>query len=112
MNDDDFLKQINKALDQQTDELDAESLSRLNQARQTAIQQTGRQPFRLNWLPTTGLAAAVIMGMLFMFKAEDMNVIQQGDVDEIELIASSDQLELFEQLDFYLWLLDEDADAV
>jgi type VI protein secretion system component VasF len=112
MNDEDFLNQVNKALDQQVESLDGETLSRLNRARQTAIQQQGRahKSHRLTWLPVSGLAAAILLGSLFMFRSADIDII--SDVDEIDIIASSDKLELFEQLDFYMWLLEEDADAV
>jgi len=114
MNDDDFLKRVNKALDQQMESLDGETLSRLNRARQTAIQQRQQvqRSTRLAWLPVSGLTAAVLLVSLFMFKSEDIDIIHHGDVDEIDIIASSDKLELFEQLDFYMWLLEEDADAV
>jgi len=116
MNDKDFLQQVNKALDQQVESLDSETLSRLNRARHTAIQQQQQQrehqSTRLGWLSASGLAAAVLLVSLFMFRSEDIDIIHHGDVDEIDIIASSDKLEMFEQLDFYMWLLEEDADAV
>ena len=112
MNDDDFLKQIKHALDQQSESLDGETLSRLNRARQAAIQQADKKRSRLMWLPATGLVAALLLTSLFLFRSDDIDMIQNGNIDEIELIASSEQLELLEQLEFYQWLLEEDADAV
>lgn len=112
MNDDDFLKQIKQALDQQSESLDGETLSRLNRARQAAIQQADKKHSRRMWLPASGLATAALLASLFLFRPDDIDMIQNGNMDEIELIASSEQLELLEQLEFYQWLLEEDADAV
>lgn len=112
MNDDDFLKQIKQALDRQSESLDGETLSRLNSARQAAIQTADKKHKQLLWLPASGLAAAVLLTSLFLFRSNDIDMIQNGNIDEIELIASSEQLELLEQLEFYQWLLKEDADAV
>jgi len=115
MNEDEFISHVKKTLDQQTDALDGETLSKLNQARQTAIQHAGHKPgFGLTraWLPLSGVAAAILLTSIFMFKTEEMAIITDGAVDEMEIIASSDSLDLYEQLDFYMWLLEEDAGAV
>ena len=115
MNEDEFISHVKKALDQQTDALDGETLSKLNQARQAAIQHAGHKPglgLTRTWVPWGGVAAAILLTSIFMFKAEEMAIVTDGAVDEMEIIASSESLDLYEQLDFYMWLLEEDAGAV
>jgi hypothetical protein len=115
MNEDEFISHVKKTLDQQTEALDGETLSRLNRARQAAIQHAEHKPglsLTRAWVPLGGVAAAILLTSIFMFKAEEMAIVTDGAVDEIELIASSDNLDLYEQLDFYMWLLEEDAGAV
>ena len=115
MNEDEFISHVKKTLDQQADALDGKTLSKLNQARQAAIQHVGHKPgFSLTraWVPLGGVAAAILLTSIFMFKADEMATLTDGPVDEMEIIASSDSLDLYEQLDFYMWLLEEDAGAV
>ncbi len=115
MNENDFLDQVKKTLDRQAETLDGETLSRLNQARQSALQQTARNSghsLTRTWIPMGGVAAAILLSSIFLFRAEEMAVVSDSTVDEIDIIASSDSLDLYEQLDFYMWLLEEDTDAV
>jgi hypothetical protein len=115
MNEDEFIRHVKKTLDQRTEALDAETLSRLNRARQTALQQAGHKAghsLSRAWVPLGGVAAAILLTSIFMFKTEEMATLSDSPVDEIEIIASSDNLDLYEQLDFYLWLLEEDSGAV
>ncbi len=115
MNDDEFISHVKKTLDQQTKALDGETLSKLNQARQLSLQQA-QQPLKqrspLAWAPLGGIAAALLLTSIFMFKSDELTNLSDNPVDEIEIIASSDNLDLYEQLDFYLWLLEENAGAV
>ena len=61
MNENDFLAKVKKQLDEQSEPLDAATLSKLNQARQAALSQLHPQGsrFKQSWLPASGLVAAV-----------------------------------------------------
>jgi len=113
MNEDEFLDKARKQLDNKSDQLDAATLSRLNQARQAALAQLKPQQSRLKsrWIPVSGLAAAVLLTSVFLFKSEEIINASDPGVDEIEILAARDNLELYEQLDFYLWLIEEDSSA-
>ncbi len=115
MKEEEFLDKVKNSLDQRIDTLDGETLSRLNRARQTALQQQHLPPHAVNkwlWLPVSGIAAALLVSSIFMFRSEQITDISGNEFDEIEIIASKDSIELYEQLDFYLWLLEEESGAV
>jgi len=113
MSEKDFLNKVKKQLDEQSEHLDAATLSKLNQARQAALAQVNPKPSRLknNWLPASGLAAAVLLTSVFLFRSEEITTNSNHGMDDIEIIASSDNLDLYEQLDFYMWLLEENNSA-
>lgn len=113
MNENDFLKKVKTQLDEQTEHLDAATLSKLNQSRQAALAQLQPRGHRLKqkWLPASGLVAAVLLTSVFMFRSEEIIPNGEQGIDDIEIIASNDNLELYEQLDFYMWLLEENNSA-
>jgi hypothetical protein len=70
----------------------------LGAARRQALSQ--QRPARQVWLPLAGLAtAAAVILVSFM-------LIQQPTVQDtgLDLWVASDDLELIEELDFYVWL--------
>lgn len=111
MNEQNFIKKVTGQLDRETENLDAATLSRLNQGRQAALQQLRRKnpASRTVWMPATGLAAAVLLISVFLFKAEEIPL--STGIDEIEIIASNENLDLYEKLDFYIWLAEEEMSA-
>ena len=113
MNEKEFLDKIKNQLNETSEHLDAATLSRLNQSRQAALNQLKPASSRLKqtWLPATGLAAAVLLTSVFLFRAEEMITASDQGVDEIEIIAASDDLELYEKLDFYIWLAEDNNSA-
>ena len=115
MNEDDFIKQVKSSLDEDTEALDAETLSRLNRSRQAALQQLDKKTswFRMpTWIPATGgLATVLLLSTILLFKAEEIAVVTDDSVVEMEIIAAQDSLELYEQLDFYMWMAEEESSA-
>ncbi|HEC28511.1 MAG TPA: DUF3619 family protein [Gammaproteobacteria bacterium] len=110
MNEREFIGKAKSTLDRQANNLDAATLSRLNQARQAALQQIKRPAKnRQAWVTAGGLAAAVLLTTIFLFRAEEIAV--STNIDEMEIIASNDGLDLYEQLDFYIWMAEEDPGA-
>ena len=108
MREKDFINKIKSTLDQQADNLDAATLSRLNQSRQAALQQLEKKRHVKSWqlwVPASGLVAAVLLTSVFLFKAEEIAV--STGIDEIEIIASNDGMDMYEKLDFYMWLAEE-----
>ncbi|RKZ37442.1 MAG: hypothetical protein DRQ37_01865 [Gammaproteobacteria bacterium] len=103
------LAQIRRDLDEAVDHLDAATLAELARARRRALGAAQRP--RWNWtqqgIPAGAIAAfmAAAIGMGMWQSAPDEGVAPAQD---IELLSSSESLDLFEQLEFYQWLPDEE----
>jgi len=115
MNDKEFLQKLKSRLDEDTESLDAETLSRLNRSRQAALAQLDKKKpwFKMPvWIPATGgLATVMLLTSVMLFKAEEIAITVDSDTVEMEIIAAQDSFELYEQLDFYLWLAEEEISA-
>ena len=95
-------------LDESADSLDAATLSRLNRARQAALAQ--RRSAWSRWL-VSGSLAGVTMALVLAFgigqrrapllRLVPVAVEQAGDAD---VLVTDDNLDLYEDLDFYAWL--------
>jgi hypothetical protein len=100
--DDKFANDAKSLFDESVEELDAATLSRLNQGRQRALAelQSGPSPW-LRWAPATGVAAAVLIAVM-------VTVPPQGDVEalptsvaDMEILLGEDSIEMLEDLEFY-----------
>ncbi len=101
---DELKTNIRQALDESLDSLDANTLSRIRQIRAQAVDKA--KAHHVNWLGVmTGvLATACVMVFAVMILLQSPTTMQTVPVDDLELISSSDNLELFEDLEFYEWL--------
>jgi anti-sigma-K factor RskA len=104
---DPLVQKIKQTLDQQT--LDADTSRQLAQARQKALQQS--QPFwRLSYaVPAMVMASLVTIAIMINQQLPDQSPSFAADtIDSFEILSSKDELEMFEDLEFYVWL-DEQA---
>ncbi|MEP6511929.1 MAG: hypothetical protein ABJB02_10070 [Dokdonella sp.] len=103
-------------LDQSAASLDAATLSRLNRTRQAALVQRRRNA-GLGWLIGAGLAGATLALLLAfgithhhaLSPAVAPLALEQGA--EVDVVVAEDNLELYENLDFYAWLDAEQQDG-
>jgi hypothetical protein len=96
--------------------LDGRTLSRLNQARQTALENMARAPARqlvMGWKPFAGMAVAGAIALLVFRGSEVPSTPEPGQLIDasdqtaaIELILSGESFEMLDDLDFYIWLGD------
>lgn len=107
-----FVEKIVSELDKSAEVLDPGTLSRLRRVRMQALE--GRRDrvwtgWRLLFrLPAAGLASAVVVLLAFVvYFALPMGGTRQSPVEDIEILANTDNLELYEDLDFYKWLTEE-----
>jgi len=115
-NEDKFESNIRQGLDDTVDTLDANTLSRIRQIRAQAVEKEKikTESRQLNWLLNKqglfigSLATACVMVFAVMLLFNSPTSIQTIPEEDIELISSSDNLEFFEDLEFYEWL-EEDA---
>ena len=105
---DTWTQRIRQQLDTSARDLDAATLSRLNQARQAALQAAPKpQPRRWLWQATFASAFSLAMAIAIWPRLvpEQLPAPPTGTLPEdFTMLAGSENLELYEELDFYAWL--------
>ncbi len=110
---------IRQSLDESVDALDANTLSNIRQIRAQALDKVGKKARKkaegrdINWQRYLfgGLATACVMVLAVVLLLNSPSSMQPVPVDDMELISSSDNLELFEDLEFYEWLEQNDLQS-
>jgi len=106
--DDMLIKSITQTLDKQTHQIDAETLQRIGTARREALAQlseTGHAFRRWGWMAGGAVAltcSILIISAVIFRPGTSLEFSPQGL--ELELMASQDDLEFYEELEFYRWL--------
>lgn len=98
-----FLAASKAVLDESARDLDAEVATRLRQARYKAL-DAKPAPFR--WLVPAGGLAAVSVAVLAvaLWLSQPSRSVPVQSVEDLEIISSAENLELFDDLEFYHWL--------
>lgn len=92
--------------------LDARTRSRLNQARQRALNELKKGSTRRYWLgiPLGGLAAAALVAMVLMSGREPVAPQSENGssmLDDFDIVADTDSFEMIQDVEFYSWLADD-----
>ena len=105
----DFERKARDVYESSVDNLDAETRSRLNQARQVAIaaHRPARPPAWRAWAPAGAVAAALIAAVLWHNPArqsQQVDVSGDAPMELVELAAEGDDFDLMtEDPEFYSW---------
>ena len=116
MKQDEFTDKLRENLLDGEQALDELTLAKLKAARMRALEQVGQRPRYAWWLPT-GFATAVISALLIInvwnqTSIRDSVEPELSAFDDLQLLSAGEELDMFEDLDFYLWLASEAADEV
>ena len=110
-----FLERVRGTLDDSVDNLDTGTLSRLSQARHVALEAAKSRPEQRGhsfWFSLAGLAAATAVVFLAVFLAREPSGPQYySGLEDVEILAASENPEFFVNLEFYGWLAEEMDDA-
>ena len=106
-----MIAQIREALEESTAQLDPGVRSRLNRMRHEAVaQRRAIRQRRLIWRYAAGaLATAAMAGWIFWgpsTRTPQDNALAM--MDDMDLLASGEPLEIYEEIEFYSWLSDLD----
>lgn len=105
-------QRLREAFERRTGDLDPWLATRLSAARRAAREAAsrGRSP-SWRWALPAGLAVALILslGVWQPWQAPTGPASAQAGADEMEMMLSDENLELYADLDFYAWLGDDDA---
>ena len=109
-----FAEKAKQLFDGSVEQLDAATLSRLNQGRHVALEElhrSRRSAVWVRWLPATGVAAAAIVTVMVMRGPNGVDIPIEPDVAaDFEILLEGESLEMLEDLEFYSWLEDADLD--
>ncbi|GJM17712.1 MAG: hypothetical protein DHS20C13_30390 [Thermodesulfobacteriota bacterium] len=110
-NEDKLTGHIKQTLDDSVESLDGNTLYMIRQIRAHAIDKAiGKAvPQKNNWtvIMTGALATACVMIFAVMILLKSPASNQLIPLDDLDLISSSESLELYEDLEFYEWLEDD-----
>ncbi len=112
-------RRARQLFDESVATLDARTLSHLNQARHTAIEAAHKQRVVMpRWLIPAGSMAALMLSAVVTFQylkvyshsdSRDTGTQTVTAMEDMEIIASNEELDLLQDVDFYEWLDTADA---
>lgn len=94
---------IESVLNAGTETLDASILNKLRQARQKALDQESGRSISW-WIPAGAVTATVAVAMFAFWLGVVSPQTRVNTLEDLELLASADTTELYEQIEFYEWL--------
>ncbi len=107
MPDDRLAQRARGLFDDSVDGLDAATRSQLNRRRHEALEQAAGG-FAWRWgrlVPATGVAAAAVLAVLVVNgNRPDVAPMPTNGVADMEILLEGDELEMFEDLEFYTLL--------
>lgn len=103
---------VRQHMDQSTDALDTSIIERLAAGRRQALEQTVQEPPKRTRTPVTGLGLAASVAMVAVlstfFTGNDTTTGPTPEAEALELMAAEEPLALYEDLEFYLWLEEQE----
>ncbi len=107
-----FERRIKAMLDEGDNELDGHVMSRLTQARHAASESLDKRGRSFStWVPAAAVAGASVFALMLWLGQQSPG--PQGQqvavLEDLELMLSEENLEFYEELEFYAWL-DETGD--
>jgi len=104
--DEPWLANVVQHLDTTARDLDAPTLSRLNRARQAALSEL--KPVRASFwrfLPVLATAGALALAIGIVWRAPTpTEVAPQTPVEDFVMLSEGEQIDLYDDLEFYAWL--------
>jgi hypothetical protein len=101
---------IKQALDAGTDALDPVTLAKLRRVRQEVLEHSAQSPQPVTratrwWLPVGAVGATTAAALVAVWIATTVAPRAHVDtMEDIDILASADNTDLYEQMDFYEWL--------
>lgn len=102
---------IRQQLDRSCNALDGQTLSRLNRIRHAALERKQSRSARM-LLPFGGFVTACMLVLTVMVftpgRAPDSDALA-SPLEDLDILTSSDSLDLYEDYEFYQWLAENDS---
>ncbi|MEK9629891.1 MAG: hypothetical protein VW455_12840 [Nitrospinota bacterium] len=107
-----FLDFARNRLNQGVEDLDPDTRHKLISMRNRAMNIRETKSWFPQWapLPAMGLLTAALFFILVYVKPSSLSKPDTG-LEDLEMLASADQLELYENLEFYDWLANQNNET-
>jgi hypothetical protein len=118
--DEEFLNRIKQRLDNTAEQLDELTLARLGAARRRAVEAGSRcEKFHFGDILALGRTAKVVLVMAGLLLVASILLIKSIQppvqehlqalplIEDMELLGAAEALEFYQNMDFYLWVADE-----
>lgn len=110
-----FVDRVRRTLDDSVDNLDARTLTQLTQARHRALEEAKSKPYirrRPFLFSMAGLVTATVVVALAIFLVRNpIRPEYYSAIEDVEILAASENPEFFADMEFYAWLAEEMEDA-
>jgi len=110
MNDDELTKHITSQLDAGMERLDGATRSQLTQARHRALTARHHRPLWIWPAAGSALLASIVAVTIWMGRASDAG--DPFSVNDFEMLTNSDDIELYQDLEFMQWLDEAESNGV
>ena len=109
-----FVDKVLSTLDKSAHDLDPKTLSRLRLIRTEALETAKSRSWTSRWLglgplfPAASIAtASVILLATFLYLTNPFGIRIHNGFEDSEILVATDNLEFYDELDFYTWLTEE-----
>ena len=112
--DEKFAQEAKTLFDGSVEELDASTLSTLNQGRHRALAEVSAEPRQLlRWAPAAGMAVAALIAVMVILPDPAAVEPMPAAVSDMEILLGDESIEMLEDLEFYAWidLLEQEDDV-
>jgi anti-sigma factor RsiW len=88
--------------------LDAATTRRLNAMRRKALEQAAKPAWFRHALPAAAFASISALAIaIVLMQSPPQTELAVDSIDAFEIISSNDELEMYQHLEFYLWLAEQ-----
>jgi len=112
--DEQFLEKVKQNLNVRTENLDEKILYRLNKMRYQALHEEKEKKRKMfpafRWVRAGALSTlGVAIALMLIWVHSHHPTLLFKNPEDFEIVSSQDQMELYEDLDFYKWLAASDS---
>ena len=102
-----FLDNTRRVLDNSVDAIDEETSSRLRQIRYQALNNKAEKNYGLIPYSAFAATAAVLVLTITIWLTQAPDINDELVLQDISILTSTEELDFYQQLEFYNWLDDE-----